>query len=275
MDPLEEQKQEIEVLQSIYPDELELVSPTQFSINVALETVSDTKHTLVLGVEYPPKYPEEAPRLNIKAFSEAPEEEENDSDSDDDTEKFVSLAETIELEKTDLAQLLAKLQEEAELNLGMPSVFALVALLKDEAEILFQQKVDSAQQEYDEKLLAQEREEQKKFHGTKVTKESYAEWRKKFREEMQFELKDKKRYEEMHNGKMTGREIFEKGLAGTEDDLAELADAVAKTELWFINTSKLIENRDPLPHFHNISVDLKQLVSHVAIAIYFAAHRFP
>lgn len=230
MDPLEEQAQEIEVLQSIYPDELELTSPTQFSILVALETSSDRNHSVVLSVGYPPSYPEEIPRLDIKAILE--EEEESDSDSDDDNDnKFVPLAETIEFEKPDLALLLERLTEEAEFNIGMPSVFALVALLKDEAEALFQSKVDHAQKQYDEELLAREAEEQKKFHGTAVTKASFTEWRDKFRIEMKLELQDKRRFEAMHNGKMTGREIFENGLAGVDDDDEDLVEAVARVEV--------------------------------------------
>lgn len=229
MDPLEEQAQEIEVLQSIYPDELEILSPSNFSILVALETASDRNHSVVLSVGYPPQYPEEIPRLDIKAIREE-EEDHSDSDDDDD-EKFVPLADTIEFEKADVALLLERLTAEAELNLGMPSVFALVALLKDEAEAMFQSKVDHAQKQYDQELLAREAEEQKKFHGTAVTKASFTEWRNKFREEMQLELKDKKRFDAMHNGKMTGREIFENGLAGVDDDDEDLADAVARVEV--------------------------------------------
>lgn len=230
MDPAEEQQQEIEVLQSIYPDELDLISPTHFTISIAPDTPADRKHTAYLDVRYPPNYPEEVPLLDIQTEIEEEElEEDLDDDDDDRAEKFVSLSEQIEFEKPDVVHLLEKLGEEAELNLGIPSIFALAALLKDEAELLFQQKLDAAQAEYDKQLLAREKEEQKKFHGTKVTKESYAEWRDKFREEMKVDLKDKERFEKMHNGKMTGREIFEKGLAEESDEeLTEMAESVSK-----------------------------------------------
>ncbi|KGU04496.1 hypothetical protein MEM_05091, partial [Candida albicans L26] len=46
--------------------------------------------------------------------------------------------------------------------------------------------------------------EQKKFHGTKVTKQSWLNWRNNFRKEMKYELYDKQR--------------FEKGLANQNDD---------------------------------------------------------
>lgn len=226
MDPSEEQAQEIEVLQSIYPDELELISDTHFSILIKLDTPSDRKHALLLVVRYTPNYPEEIPNLEILKVEE--EFEELDSDEESDTEnQFVPISELTELERADLKILHVKLLEEAEMNLGFPSIFALAALLKDEAEALFVKKVDEAQKLYDRDLLAREAEEQKKFHGTKVTKESYAEWREKFRAEMEFEKKDKLRYEQIHGGKMTGREVFEKGLAGDEDEL-ELAEGASK-----------------------------------------------
>ncbi|SGZ46842.1 CIC11C00000000556 [Sungouiella intermedia] len=228
MDPLEEQQQEIEVLQSIYPDELELISPTHFTIFIALDAASDRKHLALLDVRYPPNYPEEVPKLDILTSVEE-ESEDEALDSEDESEKFVSLSEQIVFDRDDIGVLLTKLNEEAEMNIGMPSIFALAALLKDEAELLFQAKLDAAQAQYDKELLAREAEEQKKFHGTKVTKQSYAEWREKFRVEMQVEKKDLERFERMHNGKMTGREIFEKGLAEESDDeLADVTDSVAK-----------------------------------------------
>lgn len=51
-------------------------------------------------------------------------------------------------------------------------------------------------------------EEQKKFHGTKVTKDSWNEWRTKFREEMKVAEKDLENFNKMHNGKLSGKEIL-------------------------------------------------------------------
>ena len=58
----------------------------------------------------------------------------------------------------------------------------------------------------------------KKFHGTKVTKQLWLNWRNNFRKEMKYELYDKQRFENMHKGKLTGKQIFEKGLANQNDD---------------------------------------------------------
>lgn len=225
MDPKEEQLQEIEVLQSIYPDELEQFSESHFAISLPLEVVADRGHRIVLDVRYPELYPETVPQLYVTCESDDINTANgSDDEDDDDAPKLMHLAEQIDFSKEDVAKLSTAVHEEAEANVGIPSVFALAALLKENAEALFQEKLDAAQKKYDDELLAKEREEQKKFHGTKVTKESYAQWRLKFREEIQVEQKDRDRYNNMHKGKLTGREIFEKGLAGNDDDGDDMAD---------------------------------------------------
>lgn len=223
MDYKEEQAQEIEILQSIYPDELEVESDTSFVINILLDTASDRKHVITLGVEYPETYPEVAPELEVyKGEYQGNDdyEEEEESDSDNEDEKLVIIAETIDFDKEDFTQLRNTLIEEAEEQLGIPSIFALASTLKDQAEQLFERKLTKAQNEYDEALLAKEREEQKKFYGTKTTVESFSEWRLKFRKELKIDERIAERKRQIHKGKLTGKEIFEQGLAGDEDELA-------------------------------------------------------
>lgn len=229
MDPIEEQEQEIEVLRSIYPDELDVLSPTHFTIFLALETQSERKHALLLDVKYPPAYPLVPPSLAVTLQTQDAETLDGfDSDADDEAATLLNLAETISFDKADLADLLARINEEAEMSIGMPSVFAVAAILKDEGEQLFQRKVDAAQKAYDDELLAKVAEEQKKFQGTKVTRESFAAWRDAFRKEMDIEAKDIARSEKMHNGKMTGREIFERGLAGDDEVEEELSASLGE-----------------------------------------------
>lgn len=139
MDPQEEQQLELEVLESIYPDELTKYSPTHFSIKLSLDTPSNRKHRLLLDVRYPAEYPEVVPELDI-IIPEEEEEEISDDESDDENENetklMLNLSETIEFESQDINQLVSKLIEEADLQVGMPSVFALATQLKDE-EFLF------------------------------------------------------------------------------------------------------------------------------------------
>ena len=231
MDPLEEQQQELEVLESIYPDELTKISDQKFSIHIALDTPSETKHTIILHVKYPPEYPEVVPELSLEAEfdDEGVEQNGNDEDSEDEGPRLGDLGEFVRFELADIRTLLLKIEDEAAAQIGIPSVFALTSQLREEAESLFQAKLTKAQKEYETKLLAQEMEEQKKFHGTKVTKELWTKWRENLRKELKIDEKVAQAYQEMHGGRMTGREIFEKGLAGNEDDLEAEVAAIAIT----------------------------------------------
>ncbi|CDK25290.1 unnamed protein product [Kuraishia capsulata CBS 1993] len=232
MDPAEEQAQELEVLESIYPDELTKLSDKQFVINVLLETETERKHRLALHVEYPDTYPEVIPLLKVRIGESLEEdeddesedyedeEEEEDNEADDEHASPVHIPETVEFDSDDLSNLLTKVIEEAEENVGMPSVFALVSVLKDLAESMFIRKCEEAQKLHDEELQRREREEQKKFNGTKVTPQSFEEWRLRFREEMKIDERLEQRAKTANGGKLTGKEIFERGLAGN-DDLVE------------------------------------------------------
>ncbi|RCK65537.1 Protein GIR2 [Candida viswanathii] len=233
MDPAEEQSQEIEVLQSIYPDELTLTNPTNFSIRINLDVSSTRRHALSLLVKYPETYPEVVPDLHIEVAEQDDEDEEDgysdeDEDEEDDENKDIKLAlnmaETIEFEKEDLAALLVKLQDESEVNIGIPMVFSLITLLKEEAELLFENKLKMKNLEFEQKRKEQEIQEQKKFQGTKVTVELWTQWRNAFRKEMRFAERDHERFEKMHGGKLTGRQIFEQGLANTGEGDGEGED---------------------------------------------------
>ena len=247
MDPLEEQQQELEILQSIYPDELSVQSPTRFDINILLDTDTQRRHAILLDVIYTEKYPETAPILNVlegtistESDEESDEEEVSDNDDadydDDDgqtmSKKLLNLIETIKLDRSDYEILLAKIREEAEENVGMPSVFSLASSLKDHAETRFLEKFQAREKEILDAREAREKEEQKKFTGTKVTPESFDSWRLKFRKELGIDKRLDERYAGVHKGRLTGKQIFEQGLAsgeeledttdGKEVDMAEL-----------------------------------------------------
>lgn len=226
MDYKEEQLQELEVLESIYPDELVKESDTRYSITIVLDTNTTRGHRALLEVQYPEDYPELAPSLTVSVDADDDEDDEDD-DEDDDLHKVRDLAEEIELDRDDVRQLEAQLAEEVEMNLGMPMIFAVATKLKDDAELMFSQKVAAAQAQYDREIMEREKKEQQKFIGTPVTKELFAEWRAKFRKEMKIDERDQLRFQQMHQGKMLGKEVFEKGLAGDDD---ELVDDMSKLE---------------------------------------------
>lgn len=264
MDPLEEQAQELEVLQAIYPDELTVLTPTRFQINILLDTDTKRRHAVLLDVTYTETYPESVPVLNIlegstqintgggdsdeeyeESDSEYEEESEDDDDKYDDdddltmSKKLLNLIETIKLDREDYGVLLRKLRDEAEENVGMPSVFSLTSSLKDLGETHFIEKFTAKEKEILDAREEREKEEQKKFNGTKVTSESFEEWRSAFRAELGIDKRLAERYASVHNGRLTGKLIFEQGLASGDDleadgkdvDMSELKKKMDETSI--------------------------------------------
>jgi hypothetical protein len=175
--------------------------------------------TFYLHVQYPEDYPDEAPVLNITPVSNGTPHPYFDVSSDKD-------------------QLLSSLTETIEENLGMAMVFTLVSTLKDAAEQLFAERQAAAREQHEQRILAAEAEENKKFHGTPVNPETFAKWRIDFRKEME-ELRNREDEAEeaaerkRNRGKdtidkLTGKQLWERGLAGKveeeyeEDDDADL-----------------------------------------------------
>ena len=109
----------------------------------------------------------------------------------------------------------------------MAMVFTLVTTLKEAAEqlILERQKVVDDQREEVKKKA--EAEENRKFEGTKVTEQTFLEWRDKFKRE-QDEAEKRRREEDeaeekkkvrgkVEEKKLTGRQLWERGLAKAEE----------------------------------------------------------
>ncbi|GAM86148.1 hypothetical protein ANO11243_041590 [Dothideomycetidae sp. 11243] len=216
----EEQQEEREVLESIFPDEITDISATEFRVSIALDipTESEEEETeapvILLQIQYPEAYPDEAPRLDIQNPPNAL--------------KHIHL--DIQDDKT---QLLDSLQSTIEENLGMAMVFALVTTLKENAEQLITKRLEAIQDEKDKVAAKAEEEENRKFEGTKVTRDTFLAWRDRFRKEMDEERlrKEAEREEELRKKrvpkeekKMTGRELWEKGLAGKFGDEDEEGD---------------------------------------------------
>ncbi|EXJ85041.1 hypothetical protein A1O3_05716 [Capronia epimyces CBS 606.96] len=212
---LEDQKEEREVLDSIFPDEITDISDTSFRISITLD-VPDDGHgeaseppTILLNVTYPEAYPDVAPHLDLTSPPNAPKHPQFD----------VSV---------DKAQLLDALQPTIEDSLGMAMIFTLVTTLKDAAEVLISDRIRQVEEVKEIELRKKEEEENRKFHGTQVTRERFLEWREKFRKEM--EEKERKQREEeeadekkkkgikVEEKKLTGRQLWERGLVGKVDE---------------------------------------------------------
>ncbi|KAK3394533.1 ubiquitin-conjugating enzyme/RWD-like protein [Podospora didyma] len=205
----EEQIEEREVLDSIFPEEITDISETEYRISIALDIPDDEEEQpiILLTVRYPEDYPDTAPVLEVSAPPNAIPHE------------FLNIAE-------DKAELLEGLQAAIEENLGMAMVFTLVSALKDAAEQLVQDRKDEAARAHEEIVLAAEREENKKFHGTPVNRETFLKWRNDFFKEMDDEKirEEEEKAAELKKArikeplKLTGRQLWERGLATGQDE---------------------------------------------------------
>lgn len=161
---------------------------------------------MVLTVRYPEDYPDKAPHLDLS--------------TDDGSERhpLFNVAD-------DKAALLEALGPVIEENMGMAMVFTLVTTLKEEAEQLVARRKADVARAHEEVQLAAEREENKKFHGTPVTRETFLSWREGFMKEMEEHRvrEEEEKAAEMKKArikdptKMTGRQLWESGLAKGEE----------------------------------------------------------
>ncbi|KAJ4338436.1 Protein gir2 [Didymella glomerata] len=227
---VDDQKEEREVLESIFPEEITDVSETEFRISIQLEVTpgeGDPKDlqspTIILNVQYLPSYPDEAPRLDITQPPNAPKHPYLDI-QDDKQRLLDSLSETIEE------------------NLGMAMIFTLVTVLKDSAELLISERQNAKQALADMEAAKAEEEENMKFQGEAVTRESFIRWREAFRKEMEDkkkkeeeerEAEDKKKKGPKEERKLTGKELWQQGLAkgGADDEDDDGIDVQAMKEL--------------------------------------------
>jgi len=217
----DEQKEEREVLDSIFPDEIQDISETEYRVTINLDVKKaeedEEDPVIILSVRYPGAYPDEAPGLDITAPPNAPKYEHLDV-------------------QEDKARLLEALQPTIEESMGMAMVFTLVSTLKDSAELLVSERQQAIQALLDIESAKAEAEENRKFEGEKVTRETFLAWRDKFKQEMADEAarkqaeaeaeEKKKRGGKVEEKKLTGKQLWERGLAGKimDDDEEEDGD---------------------------------------------------
>ena len=164
---------------------------------------------IILQVTYPEEYPEVAPHLEVSAPPNARRYPHLNIQEDRD-------------------RLLESLESTIEENMGMVMIFTIVDTLKEGAQLLIseRQASDRAVEEFE--AAKAEEEENRKFQGTAVTRETFIEWREKFRQEMaeeerrrqeekEFEDKKKKIAPPKEAKKLTGKQLWESGVAGKED----------------------------------------------------------
>lgn len=171
---------------------------------------------IVLGVQYPPEYPDEAPRLDLSVPPNVPKY------------KWLDI-------QMDKGRLLESLQPTIEENLGMAMVFTLVSALKDSAETLIAERQNAVEAEREVELRKAEEEENAKFHGTPVTRETFLAWREKFMAETDEEerrkheealAEDKKKKAAKDEIRLTGKQLWERGLVGKGEEDEEGDDGL-------------------------------------------------
>lgn len=166
-----------------------------------------------MTVKYPEDYPDVPPHLEIHTIPNAP------------THFNFSVAD-------DRDDLLAGLDETIQENLGIAMIFTLVSTLKEAAEQLIEDRKNVEIKAQEEIKRAAEREENKKFEGTKVTPESFTKWREEFMKDMEEQRvrEEEERLAELKKAKvkepvkLTGRQLWEQGLVGKGDEGEEEGD---------------------------------------------------
>lgn len=173
---LEEQRNEIEILQSIYPTELQILTeepPARFAIRVDINDEDEIRPcALSLSVEYTAKYPEELPYFSI----ELAEEEDGAREPPSEIEAV--------LEPVDIEHLTDKLRETGQESLGMAMVFTMATVLKELTVERLSSKTETLKRRKEARLQKEIEADQAKFIGTPVTRESFLGWKAKFDVEM-------------------------------------------------------------------------------------------
>jgi hypothetical protein len=112
----------------------------------------------------------------------------------------------------------------------MQMIFTLVTTLKDSAELLITERQGAKAALAEIEAQKVEEEENRKFQGEAVTRESFLKWRDEFQGELAEEEQRKKEDQEAEDKKkgkkdekkLTGRELWERGLVGKiEEDEGE------------------------------------------------------
>jgi hypothetical protein len=222
----DEVKEEIDSLTFIYPEEMTILGSDSIEIFVRNDDPElahlsqDDDRLFVIKITFGEQYPNEIPEFEVaSAF----------------------------LSEQELSIVCASLQDQSKDFLGMAMVFSMVSFLKEQVESVLGERLQREEAER-ERIKAEKQEiENLKFMGTKVTKESFLEWRRKFVEEAHLAEKSGEpmilafqtclAVERMDDvgSKLTGKQLFEQNkslLKSDEKYLDEGEDVVVDKELF-------------------------------------------
>ncbi|KAK1170410.1 RWD domain-containing protein 1 [Acipenser oxyrinchus oxyrinchus] len=204
----EEQRNEVEALESIYPDSFTVLSknPTSFTITVTSDAGENDETVQVnFKFTYVNKYPDEPPLYEI--------------------------LETENLEDSDVADILTLIQQQVEENLGMVMIFTLLTAVQEKLNEVVDQIKNRREEEKMKKEMEAEEAEKVQFHGTIVTIENFLSWKAKFELEMAELNRKKQKEEEALKSKLTGKQLFERDHNLDTSDIQFLEEAGNNVEV--------------------------------------------
>ncbi|GMK58301.1 hypothetical protein CspeluHIS016_0503330 [Cutaneotrichosporon spelunceum] len=210
--------EEFEVLESIFPDELEKLTDTQVRIRVEPEEeVTGHPLTVALVVSYPPSYPDVIPELGLEEID----------------------AELGELRDGEADEVVKQLNIVAEESLGMAMTFSLATAAREALSALIVARRVREKEEDDARTKAYEEAEAAKTKGTPVTREAYEKWRQAFMKELS-ERRTKNEEERVRalgakeredvrrkQARQSGRQLFETSKVSATSDEALYEDGEA------------------------------------------------
>lgn len=210
-DYAEEQRNEIEALQSIYPEEIEVIEEEPqriFTVTVSSQDPEDPhlhvnkdgtpdKVGCTVQFTYTAKYPDEAPIMEI--------------------------IDVDRLEEDQTEIILEFLKEQAQENLGMVMVFTIISALQEKLTVLVEDMKKNAEQKRLQIEKEEEEAEMTKFEGTRVTIETFLAWKGKFDAEI-LERKCLALDRDLLNKKPTGRELFMHDASMNDSDITFLQE---------------------------------------------------
>ncbi|KAJ2511783.1 rwd domain-containing protein [Coemansia sp. RSA 2049] len=253
----EEQQNEVDILQSIYPTEFEEIATDpqyKFSIRIPIDDDGEDEIrpcVVKLVVEYTPTYPDELPEFDlVLADDEDSEDDEDDEDGGNNGHgggAKQQLGETdATLSEQDIEDMKARAREMAEETLGMAMVFSMATTIKETCADRLCEKTNELKRIRELRIQKEIEAEQAKFVGTLVTRANFLEWKEKFDREMsERNLRNQADQtaaagrrgpsagsggalagaaSSKKDGKLSGRELFEQDRALAQSDSKFIAD---------------------------------------------------
>ncbi|KAI8576878.1 hypothetical protein K450DRAFT_201654 [Umbelopsis ramanniana AG] len=202
-DYAEEQQNELEALQSIYPDEFEDLGAEGFRIICRPEDQDEeAPSVLALKVKYTPNYPDELPEFEVESIEG-------------------------ELTQDQRERIMSTLTASAEESIGMAMIFTMASMLQEELYVVISEGKQARIEAELARVRLAEEAENRKFKGTPVTVDLFLTWKTKFDKEMaEKEQEAKGKIKTDGKAKLTGRQLFEqdKTLASSDASYMDEGD---------------------------------------------------